>query len=81
MVTGKVEVVCEKEGEQHTGLTLGVEGLVSLDQGGMRLGSAARTTQNLVQTHQLAPSGKLYATPSPPLCFLCPLPTSFCPAQ
>lgn len=59
VVTGKVEVVCEKEGEQHTGVTLGVEGLVSLDPGGLRLGSAARTTQNLVQTHQLAPGGKL----------------------
>ncbi|ELR22840.1 uncharacterized protein ACA1_396260 [Acanthamoeba castellanii str. Neff] len=68
VVTGKVEVVCEKEGEQHTGVTLGVEGLVSLDPGGLRLGSAARTTQNLVQTHQLAPGGKLYAPP--PLCFL-----------
>lgn len=81
-MTGKVEVVCEKEGEQHTGLTLGVEGLVSLDQGGMRLGSAARTTQNLVQTHQLAPGGKLYATPlASSMLPLDPLPTSFCPAQ
>jgi len=60
VVTGKVEVVCDKAGTAHTGLTMGIDGAITLDPGGLRLTSTATlTTQLLVQSLQLAPAGKL----------------------
>lgn len=64
MWKGKVEVVSDKDGTAHTGLTMGIDGAITLDPGGLRLTSTATlTTQLLVQSLQLAPAGKLYAPP------------------
>jgi hypothetical protein len=63
-VKGKVEVVSDKDGTVHTGLTMSIDGAITLDPGGLRLTSTATiTTQLLVQSLQIAPAGKLYVPP------------------
>lgn len=65
VVKGNVELTSEKEGVGHTGVTLTVEGAVSLDPGGIRLtSSTVRTTQFLFQSIQLTGPGKLYVLPT-----------------